>query len=332
MAEAAKHNMSTWEQYIEPALSDLLGSCDFPSTPQGYNWYHGLWQLGQEKSTNTEAYRSWTFPSWANSVRYPGGLDNPEIKRLRRTASKAYFDQEYGAKFTAIVGSIYEEFDPDVHVQAHTFVPEWKNFQAFDYGFSNPFVCLDIQVSPNDDVYVWREYNERYLSTYEHGEAIKRRDNPAGYHVDTMWGDPRGADQAATLALILGIVASEDVSWTLGVEQIKRMLKASPPKLYIDPSCTNLIRQMEQLHVKELSTNSKFDLSELSGDRNIQHKRDDHAADALRYFIGPYFVAGRDVHLADIYGEFYNGSESEEFFTLKTHMTLEEGFVPGALV
>ena len=26
MSEAAKHNRATWEQYIEPALSDLRGS------------------------------------------------------------------------------------------------------------------------------------------------------------------------------------------------------------------------------------------------------------------------------------------------------------------
>jgi hypothetical protein len=71
MSEAARHSRSTWEQYIEPALSDLLGSCDFPSTPTGYNWYHGLWTLGQGQ--DQQVYKSWNFPSWLNTVRYPGG-------------------------------------------------------------------------------------------------------------------------------------------------------------------------------------------------------------------------------------------------------------------
>ena len=130
-----------------------------------------------------------------------------------------------------------------------------------------------------------------------------------------MWGDPRGADEAATMALTLGFVGSFDVPWKPSVEYIKRLLKARPPKLYIDPSCTNLIREMGQLHVKPVSRNSSTDLQELSGDGNIQHKVDDHCCDALRYFIGPHFVAGAGSHLADIYGESYVGSESQDFFT-----------------
>ena len=47
MSEAAKHKMSTWQMYVQPALTDKRGSADFPSTPQGFNWYEGLYQLGQ---------------------------------------------------------------------------------------------------------------------------------------------------------------------------------------------------------------------------------------------------------------------------------------------
>ena len=132
-----------------------------------------------------------------------------------------------------------------------------------------------------------------------------------------MWGDPRGADEAATLALVFGWVASEDVPWKASVEQIKRLLKAE--KLTVDPSCQNLIRQMGQLHVKQVSTKATAqDLQEFVGDGNIQHKVDDHATDALRYFIGPYLVLGANSHLSDIYGERYIGSESHDFVTLNT--------------
>jgi hypothetical protein len=138
-----------------------------------------------------------------------------------------------------------------------------------------------------------------------------------------MWGDPRGADEAAILSAILGFVDGPDVRWKLSVEQIKRMLKATPPELYIHPSCGNLIRQMTKLHVKELGRGSRSDLQELQGDGNIQHKVDDHAADALRYFIGPYFVLGMGNHFADLYtSSRYVGSESEDFFHLTKTETL----------
>lgn len=326
MSEAAQHHRLIWEQYIEPALSDLRGSADFPSTPKGFNWYHGLWMLGQPE-TKVPGYKSWRFPTWTNKVRYPGGLDDPEIVRIRSVASKVYFDQEYGAQFTAISGAIYEEWDDRIHVRPCTFLPAWSNYLAFDFGFTNPFVCLDIQVDPSENVYVWREYYERYKSTYDHGQVLLKRSNPAGYHVDAAWGDPRGADEIATLSPILGFIAAQDVPWKHGVEAIKRFLKVQDdgfPKLFVDHGCINLRRQLGQLHVKETTQNDKARIiDEHRGDGNIQHKVDDHAADALRYFIGPFFVLGANSHLTDVYGTDYSGSESESFFKLYSSVTME---------
>jgi len=327
MSEAAQHSRSTWEQYIEPALSDLLGTCDFPSTPKGFNWYHGLFELGQGAHPQ---YKSWTFPSWTNPVRYPGGLNNPEIQRLKSLASRSYFDQEYGAKFTSMAGAIYDEWDERIHVRKHIFNPTWENFLAFDYGYVNPFVALDIQVSPSQDtIYVWREYFKSYISTYENAQALQHRNkhnSPPGYRIDGMWGDPRGADEAATLALVLGFVASEHVGWKLSVEEIKRRLKPNNEgecRLYIDPSCVNLIREMSQLRVKETVRQRTQDLQEFTDDGNIQHKIDDHGPDALRYFVGPYYVMGHGTHLEDVYGENYRGSESEDFFKLHNQIELD---------
>lgn len=326
MSEAAMHSRSVWEQYIEPALSDLKGSCDFPSTPRGYNWYHGLWLLGQPGAEPD--YKSWNFPTWTNLARYPQGLNSSELIRIQATVSKHFWDQEYGADFTSFTGAIFEEFDERIHVKQHSFNPRWSNYLAFDYGFANPFVCLDIQVDPSDNVYVWREYYSRYLATYAHGQHLLARDNPENYNVGGMWGDPRGADEAATLALMLGWVAFEDVPWKHGIEAIKqRLLPKSDglPSLYIDPSCTNLIRQMGQLHIKEATRAQKLDLQEFTADGNIQHKVDDHAVDALRYFMGPYFVNGAGSHLEDIYGADYRGSESEDFLKLHSHVNLDTG-------
>jgi hypothetical protein len=233
--------------------------------------------------------------------------------------SRVWFDQEYGAAFTAISGAIYEEWDESRNVQRCEYNPLLPNYVAFDYGFVNPFVALDIQVSPDDTVYVWREYYGRYKSTLEHAHILKNRTNPDDYKITQMWGDPRGADEEAILSMILGHVGSVHVPWKSSVEQIKRLLKPqaqSTPKLYIDPSCVNLIREMPQLHVKPLSRNlAKQDLDEHKDQGNIQHKVDDHCCDALRYFIGPHFVLGTGTHLSDVYGEDYQGSESQDVFT-----------------
>lgn len=329
MSEAARHSLQTWEQYVEPALSDKLGWATFPTTPRGFNWIQGLWQLGQ--LPEEADYDSWQYPTWLNSVRYAGGFDpqckhiegictcNRELLRIFRRASKAYWLQEYAAQFTTFAGAIYDEFDPNVHVQDIDYQPSWRNYIVFDYGFHDPFVALDIMVDPSDNVYVWREYQVSHKTTWEHAHILKERSNPSGYHVDAYFGDPRGADEAGTIALVLGYVVGREVGWAKGIEAVKRQLKIQPdgkPKLYIDRSCYQLTRQLQGLR-------------HLEGKEGIKNPKegqvdwDDHGPDALRYFHAEFFVNGAGSSLSDLYDATQAGSEGETFFTNRTSMTLE---------
>lgn len=314
MSEAAKHKMSTWQMYIEPALSDKRGSAWFPSTPQGFNWYKGLYDMGQHP--DFPDYVSWKFPTWTNAAMFPGGFDDPELVRIRANVSKQYWDQEYAAEFTSFEGQIYPEFNDNDHVKRIDYVPQWKNFWVFDFGFTDPFVCLDIMVDPSDNVYVWREYQVSHQATWTHAHILRNRDNPEGFHVDMMYGDPRGADEISTLQLVLGYVYSQPVGWSQGVEAIKRALKPveGPPRLFIDPSCMHLIRQMNQLRSKTV----KEDHNERPG----QHDYDDHGPDALRYFFNHYFVLGGNISLASVYTPQYANTEAAGFFTYSSGISL----------
>lgn len=327
MSEAGSHKLQTWEQYIEPALSDNLGWATFPTTPKGFNWLQGMWQLGQ--MPEMADYDSWQYPTWLNTLRFPGGFDekclhgttcqcNAELVRIFKTVSKAYWDQEYGAKFTTFSGQIYDEYDPNIHLKDIEYNPNWKNYWVFDYGFAVPFVCLDIMVDPSDNVYVWREYQVRHRTTWEHAHALKDRPNPEGFHVDAMFGDPRGADEAATIALVLGYVSQRAVPWVTGIESVKRGLKLQPdgrPKLFIDRKCIELNRQMQGLRLIETK--------EGKDPKEGQVDYDDHGPDALRYFYSEYFVMGAGTSLAEAYNPSKLGSEAETFFTSKAGISLD---------
>jgi len=320
MSEAAKHKMSTWQMYIEPALSDKRGSAIFPSTPQGFNWYKGLYDMGQHP--DFEDYESWRFPTWTNKAMYPGGYDDPELVRIRRTVSKQYWEQEYAAEFTSFEGQIYPEFDERVHVKRHEYNPLWFNAWAFDFGFADPFCCYDIQVDPSDNVYIWREYQVSHLSTWQHGHILKNRENPNNFHVNMMYADPAGADEVATLELVLGKIFAERVSWHEGIEAVRRWMapEEGPSKLVIDPSCVHLIRQIQQLRRKENR--------EGHNERTGQHDYDDHGPDAIRYFFSQHFVLGRNMTLASVYtrrGE----RESDAFFTYSSGFKLNDSISYG---
>ena len=324
MAEAARHTSDTWEQYVRPALSDYKGWAIFTSTPRGYNWFQGLWMLGQDRSTHPW-YESWRLPSWENHTIYPGGRDDPEIIEMEARQSPQWFAQEIAAEFTAFAGKIYDEFDPKVHVYNANDIPyrsEWRNVWFLDYGWSNEFVCLDVMIDPEDNMYVWREYMVSEKATFDHAKILMARDQPPHYHVDWGAGDPRGPDQASTITQITGVqIYSEDVasnsheSWVLGIEEVKRMLKIQSnglPKLRISNACSNLIRQLEQLHAVE----PKEDKNATEG----QHKYDDHGPDALRYGVGQYFLNGAGSSLGDIYRPGHR-TEAETFFRHESHMS-----------
>ena len=319
MSEAARHNLDTWEQYIEPALSDKDGFAVFPSTPQGFNWYQGLWQLGQDPTM--KQYRSWRFPTWTNAVKYPGGEENIKLKAIKATVSRAFWRQEYAAEFTSFEGQIYEDFDQRIHVTDIQYQPAWQNYWVFDWGFNDPLVCLDVMVDPSDNVYVWREYQVRHLSTWDHAIVLKERENPPGFHVDAMFGDPSGADEIATMSHHFGpiVARSREVPWNRGIEAVQRKLKVQPmgrPQLYIDRSCHQLIRQMQALQYKP----SKNGMNTKEG----QVDRDDHGPDALRYFHAEYFVLGAGTSLSSIYDAPRLGSEAETYFTMKKGISLDD--------
>jgi hypothetical protein len=300
MAEAAKLKLSHWEKFIRPTLSDKRGSASFVSTPEGFNWFYDLYQLGQ----NPDHADWWSLksPTWDNTTVFPMGAHDPEIISVKATLSPEVFAQEYGAEFTSFAGRIYSEFDEGYHlIDDYEFHPEWENYLAFDFGFRNPFVCLNIQVSPEEDIYVWDEYYERQITTPEHARRLKSIIN---WRVDGGYHDPAGPDAAG--ALLLGFHNTDDYNntwlsnitmqaapneWKPGVERVKEFLKlrdsgnGKRPKLFVSRNCRQTIREFNTYRVKEQGEKA----GENADPKDEPRKKDDHAMDALRYFIAGHF-------------------------------------------
>lgn len=304
MAEAAKLKLSHWEKYIRPTLSDKRGSALFVSTPEGFNWFYDLYQRGQ--SGEHDAWWSYKSPTWDNTIVFPGGRTDPEITEVEATLAKEVFDQEYGAEFTSFAGRIYSEFDEEYHVVDYEFNPEWPNYLAFDFGFRNPFVCLNIQVDPAENVYVWDEYYEREIITPEHARRLKAI---IKWRVDHGYHDPSGTDEAGSL--IQEFHNTQDYSnawlrdiqlspanneWKMGVSRVKQWLKLREeggqmkPKLFIARNCKRTIREMNLYRVKEQGEK----VADRADPKEEPRKKDDHAMDALRYFFTGHF--GLETH------------------------------------
>jgi len=333
MSEAAKHKKDTFERYIRAALADRRGTADFPTTPEGQNWFYKIWQRGQDP--DDKEHDSWQFPSWENPYVYPEGRHDPEIKLIERTTAAEWFLQEIAADFTAFVGKIYGSFRESIHVKKHVFNPAWKNYIAFDWGYTNPMAAVEFQVDPMDRVYVWRMWYKSYMLLGEFINMIKQTPNPDGYHLDLCFGD--AADPGATAEVsrdlcmcisdpraksgtVEGKGSRQHSGWREGVDLVNSFLKLREPSDSLDLSemVTELdLSYADSLRVPSLTIDHscKDIISEFNnyrspdtgrGDTNVREAAQpfaDHALDALRYGLMHVFKLGANSHLGDVYSD-----------------------------
>jgi len=290
MAEAAKMKEVVWTKYIRPTLADERGWSLFNSTPEGKNWFYRLWQRGQDPKATQ--WMSWRMPSWVNDVVFPQGRTNPEILDMAADMSSEHFNQEIGAMFTEFVGAVFKDFDEELHVSDFNYNPDWPLFAACDYGWTNPFVWLLIQIDVWQNVYVIGEY--RVINRDINDIAADLKSFPSTPQVKTFYPDPASPGETAVLSKALRIPAAGntggELKWRL--ELIRQRLRPMPlhgpvedrkPRLMIDRSCKELIREMQDYRYPE----SKEEENKEPKEEPV--KKDDHGPEALGRFMRGYF-------------------------------------------
>jgi hypothetical protein len=303
MSEAAKHKKETWERYVRPALADRRGSADFPTTPEGFNWLHDTWQLGR-RAKYKGIYESWRFPSWANSAVYPKGRQDEEILLLEDTSEPEWFLQEIGADFASFVGKIFPSWDETQHVmtEEYKFVPAWPNYIAFDWGYTNPLAAVEFQVSPQDEIFVWREHYKKYKTIPDHIRELQSRDQPAGYHINLTFGDPADPEAAEQVARLLKVQCwapkelKSDYTWRDGIDNMAAFLRKvqvhedqwgapiEAPRYHVAWQCKNHIKEMNNYRSKEPVKGQNVP--------ELGNKVEDHTIDAVRYALLCLFKMG----------------------------------------
>lgn len=93
-----------WQEVIRPTLMSTHGRALFASTPKGYNWFWGLFRLGQ--SSLEPDWACWHKPTVDNPH-----IDPQEIEDARRTTPVNIFSQEYLANFISDSGSVFRKLD-----------------------------------------------------------------------------------------------------------------------------------------------------------------------------------------------------------------------------
>lgn len=299
MAEAAKLKPIVWTKYVRPTLADYAreGSWAlFSTTPEGKNWYYDLHQRGQDPLDPN--WWSIRMPSWSNVVLFPGGRNDPEILDMEKDMSEEKFKQEVGADFTEFVGRVFKRFNEEDNVGNFEYNPRLPLYIATDYGYTNPNVALFIQVDVWDNVRIIAEYYRRNRTPTEFAEDLDSdpRLGPLSRAATVLFPDPEDPAASATLAnkLRLSIAGSTGGFLHTRIDLIRRHLIPQPaelpdehpdkqPRLKIDRSCKELIREMNDYRYDDDKPESK------AGPKENPLKKDDHAPEALGRFYAGYY-------------------------------------------
>jgi hypothetical protein len=237
-------------------------------TPDGFGFPHDLLlRSGKEEFPD---WWSRTGPSWENPH-----LDPAFVESARRDLTREAFEAKIEGKARTGVGFVLSDFDPAIHVASVPYDPALPTWGCIDYGYTNPFVFLLCQVAASDQLRVVREYYQSHLTTAEHGEYLKVLLKDMGITNLTIYDDPSGADERATLRKMglscVGVTREVNV----GVELLRRQLKPRPgtPGLTVDRGCTNTIREFLMWRYPERREEREAN--------ELPLKANDHAPEAL---------------------------------------------------
>jgi hypothetical protein len=195
-----------------------------------------------------------------------------------------------------------QEWEDETHLGDFPYQPSWPLYMAVDYGFTNPFVVLFIQVGPFGEIRVIWERRWTKLDTEEVATDIMATVPGLVRACQTIYPDPAEPDDTRTMERKLHIPAASSTGGALSnrLSLIRRALKVRNahlpegdperiPTLMIDRSCHQLAWEMREgykwpEHKSEIKSDSENPLD-----------KDNHGVEALgRFFRGMYHAPMAD--------------------------------------
>ena len=230
--------------------------------------------------------------------------DNPFVPyeyklRIKHSLSGVFYKRNYLGLWCLAEGSIFDFFDPELHVVDDPPCAADYWIAGIDYGAVNPLACVLVGVSSGrhtqtgKKMWVEKEYYwdpnpktgmGRQKTNSEFADDIQRFLEP--YGVKQLYIDPSAAAFKVDLRRrgIAVVDANNEVldGITMMMSEMHR------GTLTICSECKNLIREIESY---------VWDTKSAERGKDAPVKRDDHAVDALRYVIATHKAPSFDPYI-----------------------------------
>lgn len=215
--------------------------------------------------------------------------DNPFIdERRKRTLARNYSGVSYQryilGKWVGSDGLVYDKWDRNVHVLEKDDPPSRVAF-GVDDGYNHPFVALRGHLDPDRRIHIAAECYETGLVEPEKVARVKallRDDTYAEVHVDSASPSLIETFRREGINAVPCVKGKDSIVGGIGKVQKRLALgDGGKPRLTVDPSCTNLIREFETYEWQKNGENLKDKPMDMN----------DHSMDAIRYLTQGVDVA-----------------------------------------
>lgn len=258
----------------------------------GKTWYSDLWESWQ--SANRDDARSFSLPTWHNTVVYPGGRQDPEILALADTFPPDVFQERFGAQPCPPATLVFKEFNHKLHVVRCPYKPSKPVQLWIDPGWAGAYAVSAVQIIGGDVFNI----DEVYWTQRTAQEVIQEcKDREWWSKVTHAWMDVAGRQHPGMeshveiwrrLARIP--VRTQPVGIPDGILRHRTYLKnpaTGKPRLFHDPRCKGAIREYGQYKYHEIKESRPI--------RELPIDAENHAMKAIAYgLVGNFgFVDAR---------------------------------------
>lgn len=295
LVEAGRLHRATFTEYVRPALSDKRGWSIMSGVPEIAS-DTSLLYWGYRKGLEHEGrpWRSWRMPSWTNDIVFPGGRNDPEILEAEDDLTEDEFRRQYGGEFVDRVGRVMVEWDDAIHLRPLDYNPEWPLYAGVDYGWTNWWVWLWIQVDHWGNIYVIGEERFKQKDTQEIAKH-HLKDHPWMQHLVAFYPDPHSPDDTNILMRELKKPARTNTGGEIKTRlaMIRQKLKPHNPDAPLDEQESDIQVDSKRCNqfVWEMREGYRWPQhkSDIRSESEIPMDKDDHGPEAFSRFIYGYF-------------------------------------------
>jgi len=269
--------VATWDKGLFEMLKSRLdrpastfdGTCN-PDTPS--HW------LKEFLDSEADIYQQ-SYTIYDNPFLQPEFVHNLE----KEYAGTVYFDRYILGRWTLAEGLVYKNFDPEKNTYSTPLTEEViqrsTKYIAVDYGTANPMVFLKIYHDPEAKIiYVDDEYyydGRKMLQQKTDLEFAQDLQEFAGDNVRAVIIDPSALSFRVQLRRLGFICKEADNDVKNGIQETAALLSSGQIK----------VNRRNENMIKEFGTYAWNEKAAMQTGEDSVIKQNDHAMDALRYYI-----------------------------------------------